>query len=187
MCVPAYAATILVVGDSLSAGYGLHDDEGWVHLLALRLNQSPIKHHVINASISGDTTAGGVSRITAALRTHQPTVVVIALGANDGLRGLSLADMKKNLEQIITQCQKQKARVVLVGMRLPPNYGQDYTRAFEKVYTQLAQRYRLAFVPFLLQGLENNKNAFQADQLHPVAAVQGRVLDNVWHALKPLL
>ncbi|MEK6748789.1 MAG: arylesterase [Pseudomonadota bacterium] len=181
------AGTILVFGDSLSAGYGLRDHEGWVALLAQRLTQQQRDFQVVNASISGDTTRGGLARIPQALSAHQPDIVIVELGANDGLRGLPLTDMQKNLEQIITQCLKQKAQVVLVGMRLPPNYGPTYTNEFARVYTRIAQRFKLALVPFLLQGLEQNKGAFQADQLHPAAAAQAQLLENVWRVLEKLI
>lgn len=178
---------ILVLGDSLSAAYGIDQAQGWVALLQQRLRRNGGKYQVINASIAGDTTAGGLSRLPALLQQHDPDIVILALGANDGLRGLSLADMRANLKQIIELTRAQGAAVLLVGMQLPPNYGPAYTRLFQDVYAQLAKEEDVALVPFLLQGIGENRAWFQADGLHPTAAAQDRLLDNVWDGLERLL
>ncbi len=181
------AGTILVFGDSLSAAYGIAQDRGWVALLQARLKERHMNYSVANASISGETTAGGLSRIGKALEQHRPKVVILALGANDGLRGLPLDAMKKNLAQIIRAAQGSKARVLLVGMKMPPNYGPDYTQQFERSYTELANEFKLALVPFLLEGLAERRELYQPDNLHPVAAAQPMVLETVWKQLAPLL
>ncbi len=181
----AQAATILVFGDSLSAGYGLARHEGWVHLLALRLQEKRLDYTVVNASISGETTLGGAHRIEAALRTHRPAVVILALGANDGLRGADIAGIRANLERVISAAQRVQARVVLVGMRIPPNYGADYTEKFQGIYAAAAKTKRVTLVPFLLEGFARHSKYFQADQLHPAAIAQPLMLDTVWKALAP--
>ncbi len=178
---------ILVLGDSLSAAFGIDEAQGWVTLLQKRLQQNGDDHEVINTSISGETTAGGLSRLPALLQQHDPDIVILELGANDGLRGLSLADMRANLKQMIELTRAQGAAVLLVGMQLPPNYGPAYTRLFQDVYAQLAEEEGVALVPFLLQGIGENRAWFQADGLHPTAAAQDRLLDNVWDGLKRLL
>lgn len=180
----ATAATILVLGDSLSAAFGIPQQQGWVALLQQRLGP---KHMVINASISGETTSGGAARLKQLLQRHQPQIVIIELGANDGLRGLSAKEMRANLEEMIRQSKSSSARVLLIGIRLPPNYGPVYTRAFEQSYSELAERHRTALLPFLFAGLEDSPRHFQADNLHPTAAAQPILLDNVWRALEPLL
>jgi acyl-CoA thioesterase-1 len=177
----------MVYGDSLSAAYGLAQDAGWATLLQARLKQKGWDYTVVNASISGETTSGGAARIAEALKAHRPVVVVIALGANDGLRGLPLAQMRSNLGKIVRSSQKAKSRVLLVGMRLPPNYGDAYTRQFAQVYADLARENRTALAPFLLQGVADRRELFQADNLHPTAQAQPMILDNVWTALAPLL
>ena len=181
------ASTILVVGDSISAGYGLAQGQSWPALLEKRLREQRLDYSVANASISGDTTAGGRSRIGAALDQSKPAIVVIALGGNDGLRGLTVAQMRDNLDAMIEAAQARKARVVLAGMKLPPNYGADYTRAFEQSYAELARRHKAALVPFLLEGVAEKRELFQPDNIHPTAAAQPLILDNVWKALRPLL
>lgn len=178
------AATILVLGDSLSAAFGMPQQSGWVSLLQQRLVPD---HSVINASISGETTAGGAARLQPLLQQHQPNIVIIELGANDGLRGLPIKEMRKNLEQMIQQSQNANARVLLIGLRLPPNYGPAYTNAFEESYRELAAQHRLALLPFLFAGLEDSPRHFQADNLHPTAAAQPVLLNNVWQQLAPLL
>lgn len=188
--VPASAAggkTVLVMGDSLSAGYGLAADQGWVSLTAQRMKSTHPAWNVVNASISGETTAGGASRIAAELARVKPAVVVIELGANDGLRGLELTQTRANLEKTIRAAQAAKARVLLIGMRLPPNYGPAYTQRFEKIYTDLARQYKTAYLPFLLAPIATDRNAFQPDNLHPVAAAQPKLRDHVWTALERLL
>ena len=184
---PASARTVLVYGDSLSAGYGLPRDRAWPALLALRLRQERLDYTVANASISGETSVGGARRIAATLAKHQPEVVVLALGANDGLRGHSIEATRSNLELIINQSLKSGAQVVLVGMQLPPNYGGDYIGKFRAVYTDLAKKYQLWLVPFLLEGFAGNADWFQPDGLHPAIKAQPRMLDNVWGALQPAL
>ena len=181
------ATTVLVLGDSLSAAYGLEQKQGWVSLLEQRLHRQCADCRVINASISGETTAGGRSRIESLLNRHHPDIVIVELGGNDGLRGLSLTEMYANLDTIITAAKRHKAKVLLIGMRLPPNYGPAYTEKFHNVYQRLADKQRVSWVPFLLAGLENNRNLFQADDIHPVAEAQGVMLENVWPQLQALL
>lgn len=180
------APVVLVFGDSLSAAYGMPRESGWVSLLETRLAKENLDYQIVNASISGEITAGGLRRIEAALAEHRPAIVILELGANDGLRGLPLAAISSNLERIVTICQRKKTRVLLIGMRLPPNYGMRYTQKFQDNYAALARRHKLAFVPFLLAGIEDGTN-FQADNLHPTAVAQPRIMENVWIALRPLL
>jgi acyl-CoA thioesterase-1 len=179
--------TILVFGDSLSANYGIAAEAGWVSLLQQRLDRKQYDYRIVNASISGETTAGGASRIRAALGTHQPAVVIIELGANDGLRGLSLQATRQNLDGIMQACGAHKARILLIGMRLPPNYGAAYTEGFAALYPALAKKHRAALLPFLLDGFADRREWFQADNLHPTAAAQPAIMENVWAKLKPLL
>lgn len=179
--------TVLIFGDSLSAGYGIALEQSWPALLEKRLATQTRPWRLVNASISGETTAGGRSRLEAVLTQTKPRVLVLALGANDGLRGLPVAQMRANLKAMIDMAQAQKLRVLLVGMRLPPNYGPAYNQAFEAVFAELAKSHKLALLPFLLAPVAADAEAFQADRLHPVAAVQPRLLDHVWPALKPLL
>ena len=181
------APTILVYGDSLSAAYGIPRDQGWVELLQRRLNEQGYSHRVANASVSGETTSGGLSRLDATLQETRPDLVIIELGANDGLRGLPVAEMKRNLASMIKAAQQQQAKVMLLGMRIPPNYGPVYTREFFDAYQQLAKDYKLPIVPFFLDGVAGNRNLVLDDNLHPSAAAQERLLDNVWTELEPLL
>lgn len=185
--VYAAAPTILVYGDSLSAAYGIPREQGWVALLQAQLKSAGLPHQVINTSISGETTTGGASRIKTTLSAHSPDIVLIELGANDGLRGLPLTDMQSNLKQIIEACQQSKARVVLVGMMIPPNYGPRYANEFNASYVNLAKKYNLALVPFLLDGVAGKPELNQDDGLHPTAKAQAQVLANVWSVLKPEL
>jgi acyl-CoA thioesterase-1 len=178
---------ILVYGDSLSAAYGIAQKEGWVALLEQRLRQKHSDYTVANASISGETSSGGASRIAAALAQHKPRIVILALGANDGLRGLPVAQLRDNLEAIIRVAQKAGSRVLLVGMKMPPNYGPQYTRELEQAYAALAKKHKTAFVPFLLEGVAGKRENFLDDNLHPTAKVQTVILDNVWAGLAPLL
>ena len=189
VALPAHAAerTVLVMGDSLSAAYNLAPEQGWVALLGKKLQASHPGWTVANASISGETTAGGASRIAGELKRHQPDVVVIELGANDGLRGLDLAQTRANLERMVTAAKDAGAQVLLLGMRIPPNYGPDYTRGFERNYTALAEEHGVALLPFLLEPIAMDRDAFQADNLHPVAEAQPKLRDHVWPALAPLL
>jgi len=180
-------AVILIIGDSLSAGYGLEPGKGWVTLLQQRLDARHLFYRVVNASISGDTTANGLNRLPAALHTHLPSLVLIELGANDGLRGLPLATMSQNLSTMISLSQSQSAKVLLIGMRIPPNYGKRYTDAFFTLYASLASQYQLSLVPFLLEGVGARPALMQADGLHPNEMAQPTLLDNVWEKLLPML
>jgi acyl-CoA thioesterase-1 len=179
--------TILVMGDSLSAAYGLAPAQGWVALTGDRIGKTRPGWRVVNASISGETTAGGAARVAAELQRHKPAIVVIALGANDGLRGLPLVQTRANLEKMIKAAQASKAKVLLVGMRMPPNYGPDYTRGFEQNFSALAKQYNTTLLPFLLEPIALDRSAYQADNLHPVASAQPKLRDHVWKALEPLL
>ena len=178
---------ILVLGDSLSAGYGISTSSGWVALLQRRLEQQGYPQRVVNASISGDTTSGGLARLPQALAQHQPQLVILELGANDGLRGLSLEEMRRNLVTIIDKSREQGATLLLVGVRLPPNYGALYVKKFHDVYRQLAQKHKVAFVPYLLPGVGGRADLIQADGLHPRAKAQGLILDSIWPHLLPIL
>ncbi|HJW02015.1 MAG TPA: arylesterase [Azospira sp.] len=178
--------TILVFGDSLSAGYGIRQDAAWPALLASRLKERRLDYSVVNASISGETSAGGRARISEALGKHHPSILILALGANDGLRGLPIKQMQDNLGAIATAARQQGAKILLVGMRLPPNFG-PYAQTFHHSFTDLARQQRLALVDFLLDGIAERPELFQADGLHPVAEAQPQVLENVWKGLSPLL
>jgi acyl-CoA thioesterase-1 len=186
---PAFAAApvILVMGDSLSAGYGIDARAGWVQLLGQRLRTQGYPHAVVNASISGETTAGGRTRLPAALARHHPAVVILELGANDGLRGLALRETRANLAAMIAAAQKAGAQVLLVGMHLPPNYGPEFTAKFRALFDELVREHRVAYAPFLLEGVALTPGLMQADGLHPRAAAQPRMLDNVWPYLEPLV
>lgn len=183
----ANGGTVLVMGDSLSAAYGLTPQQGWVALTAEKIKGARPGWTVANASISGETTAGGASRIGAELARHKPRVVVIELGANDGLRGLGLEQTRGNLERMIVAAKQAGARVLLLGMRIPPNYGPQYTQGFERNYRELAEKHAVALLPFFLEPIAAERDAFQADNLHPVAAAQPRLRDHVWPMLEPLL
>jgi acyl-CoA thioesterase-1 len=187
-CGTAFAApAILVLGDSLSAAYGIPRDAGWVALLGERLKQRHENYTVVNASISGETSAGGAARIAEALADSRPAVVVLELGANDGLRGLPVAQMKANLATIVRAAKRRGARVLVVGMRLPPNYGAEYTEAFHRAFGEVARAQKVPLVPFLFEGLDDRRELFQEDNLHPVAKAQPVLLDNVWRHLEPML
>jgi acyl-CoA thioesterase-1 len=183
----AGAPSILVVGDSLSAGYGIELRDGWVTLLQQRLSKQGYPHAVVNASISGDTTAGGRARLPAALKRHRPQIVILELGGNDGLRGLSLRETRANLDAMIKAAQSAGARVLLVGLHLPPNYGPEFTAKFHAIYRDLASTNNAALAPFLLEGVALAPGLMQPDGIHPRAAAQPRLLDNVWPYLEPLL
>jgi acyl-CoA thioesterase-1 len=183
----AAAGTILVYGDSLSAAYGIGQKEGWVTLLEERLKQRKLDYSVANASISGETTSGGASRIEGVLARSKPKIVIVALGANDGLRGLPVAEIKANLAQIVRAAQARRARVLLAGMRMPPNYGPKYNQAFQQAFAEVAKENRTAYVPFLLEGMADDRELFLSDQIHPSAQAQPIILDTVWKGLEPLL
>ena len=178
---------ILVFGDSLSAGYGLSASQSWPSLLQKRLSAERKNYFVVNASISGETTAGGLSRLPIALKQHQPAIVIIELGANDGLRGLMVQDMQKNLNRMVALAKQHHAQVLLIGVHLPPNYGMDYTQKFQQVFAAVAQQQKVALLPSLLNGIEANTALFQADGFHPIASAEVTVLNTVWHRLLPLL
>jgi acyl-CoA thioesterase-1 len=184
--VRAQDPTLLVLGDSLSAAYGLDADAGWVSLLQQRLEAQGSGYLVVNASVSGETTAGGLSRLPGLLEQHRPQVLVIALGANDGLRGFPFDTIRANLTRMIDLAQGAGSRVLLVGIRLPPNYGAAYTEGFQAVFREVAAAEQVPLVPLLLAGVEGF-DMMQADGIHPSAAAQGRILDNVWAELAPLL
>lgn len=177
---------MLVIGDSLSAAYGLRTEQGWVQLLQQRLTQQGLAYHVVNASISGATSANGLAQGKDLINSRQPELVIIALGANDGLRGLPLEQMQDNLGQLITLAQQAGSQVLLLGMRLPPNYGPDYTQQFAQVYERLAQQHRIAWLPFLLDGIATEPELMQDDQLHPNTVGQQRILELVWPAVAKL-
>lgn len=183
----ARSPVILVVGDSLSAEYGLKRGEGWVALMEKRLAEQKIPARVVNASISGDTTSGGRARLPALLAQHRPTHVILELGANDALRGLPLKTSQDNLQAMINLARQQKAKVLLVGMQIPPNYGPDYTRRFAGMFQELAKSNKVALVPFFFEGIAADLSLFQADHIHPNEQAQPRLLDNVWPYLKPLV
>jgi len=191
LCAPAVAAapvrTVLVMGDSLAAAYGLSPAQGWVALLGQRLEQNLPGWRVVNASVSGETTGGGAARLTQALQEHTPAVVILELGANDALRGLPLELAQANLQRMIEAARETRAKVLLIGIQIPPNYGPDYTRALGTMYLELAARNEIAFLPFLLEPIADDLANFLPDGLHPVAAAQPRVLEHVWPALLPLL
>jgi acyl-CoA thioesterase-1 len=178
---------LLVFGDSVSAGYGIRIEEGWVALLQSRLQNQGYGYRVVNASVSGETTAGGLARLPRALQLHRPKIVVIELGGNDGLRGLPLAEVRKNLEAMMRAARASGAKVLLIGMRLPPNYGGPYVDSFQATYGDLSKHYSVPLVPFLLEGVALDGRLMQPDGIHPTAAAQPRLLDNVWPVLKPLL
>ena len=180
------ARTLLVFGDSLSAGYGIRQDAAWPSLLGQRLAARGFDYNVVNASISGETTSGGRSRIAGALTRHTPRIVIIALGSNDGLRGLPIATLNNNLGTMVDMALKANARVLLVGQRLPPNYG-AYAAEFERTFAEIARSRRIARVNFLLEGIAARRELFQADNLHPTAEAQPILMETVWKALEPLL
>jgi acyl-CoA thioesterase-1 len=178
---------IVVLGDSISAEYGLPRDTGWVALMRQRLADERIDYSVANASISGDTTSGGRARLPALMERLKPSIVIVELGANDALRGVPLSTTEDNLRTIIEQAQQGHAKVVLIGMYVPPNYGPDYTQKFHGLYGELSKEFHLPLVPFLLAGIVDKPDMFQADQIHPTQQAQPVLLDNVWPAIKPLL
>ena len=181
------APRLVVLGDSLSAGYGIRPEEGWVALLSRRLEKEGYGYRVVNASVSGETSGGGLARLPRVLGTHHPAVLVVELGANDGLRGLPLDELRKNLAMIVGSAQAGHAAVLLVGMRIPSNYGPEYTSGFANSFVEVSMARHTALVPFLLERVAANDANFQSDGLHPIASVQGMLLDTVWPMLKPLL
>ncbi|MBC7698016.1 MAG: arylesterase [Bacteroidia bacterium] len=178
---------ILVFGDSLSAAYGIPQQQGWAVLLQNKLNEQQYNYQVVNASVSGETTSGGLSRLTAKLIEAKPAIVILALGANDGLRGLPIQNMKTNLDMMIKSSKESGAKVLLLGMKIPPNYGPKYTNDFSGTYTQLSKTYQISLVPFMLENVAAKPNLIQDDGLHPNALGQPIILDNLWNTLKPLL
>ena len=181
------ARTLLVVGDSLSAEYGLARGTGWVPLLAKRMSEQYPNYRVVNASISGDTTSGGVARLPALLERHRPSIVVLELGSNDALRGLSLQMTEQNLRGMAQRARQAGARVLIVGMQIPPNYGRDYTQRFAALFPAVAKAEQAGLVPFLMDGMAADRAMFQADGIHPNEQAQPALLDNVWAALRPML
>ncbi|HTJ94633.1 MAG TPA: arylesterase [Pararobbsia sp.] len=179
--------SIVVLGDSLSAEYGIDRDTGWVALMRKRLTQSALNYNVVNASISGETTEGGLTRLPAVLKRAHPSLVIVELGANDALRGVPLETTKANLRHIIEASQAIGAKVVVIGMRIPPNFGPDYAENFFNTFGALARQYQAGYVPFLLEGIADDPSQFQQDQIHPTAAAQPHLLDNVWPSVQPLL
>ncbi len=183
------ANTILIMGDSLSAAYGIELEQSWVNLLQNKLNQARTEKkswHIINASVTGETTAGALARLPDLLDKHKPQLCIIELGTNDGLRGMPINNMQANLNKMITQC-KQYGQVVLLGMRLPPNYGKKYTEEFKQSFNIVAKKHKIAFVPFLLKGFAKDRRYFQVDGFHPTAAAQRKILANIWPILFLLL
>jgi len=183
----AHARTVMVFGDSLSAAYNLPVEKGWVHLVERKIQDAGLDWKVVNASISGETTAGGLRRLPEDLKRHKPDIVLIELGANDALRGQPLAGIRSNLVEMIKLARKARAEPVVVGLMIPPNYGIDYAAEFQRLYPEVAKAQKTPMVPFLLQGIADKPDMFQADQLHPTAEGEVRVADTVWAALKPLL
>ncbi|MBB1485116.1 arylesterase [Oceanospirillum sp. D5] len=178
---------ILVLGDSISAGYGMSAQDGWVSLLQERLRQQGLTWQVVNASISGETTQGGLTRLPSLLRQHKPELVLLELGGNDGLRGLPLNLFKHNLKQMIMLSQQHNAKPVLLGIQLPPSYGRRYTQAFARTYPDLAEEYQIPVMPFILEGIGTDAEKMQADGIHPTSAAQPQLLNNIWPVISPLL
>ena len=177
----------MIYGDSLSAGYGLPQETGWVSLLKKQLKTQQSAYQVVNASISGETTHGGLTRIEPVLKRYRPNIVIIELGANDGLRGRPIKSIRDNLEAIIKACKQNKASILLVGIRLPPNYGATYTQRFSAIYQHIAKRHKISLVPFLLAGFGDNPEYFQEDRLHPNKNAQEMMLANVWRVLNKMI
>lgn len=187
MSMPTSAKSIVVLGDSISAGYGIEVSQGWVALLSDQLQSHNPPYSVHNESISGDTTAGGLARINPALQRHHPEIVIIELGANDGLRGLAPTLIKSNLTELVNRAQKAGAKVLLLSMRIPPNYGKRYTDMFYDIYPSLAKDLKIAYVPFILEDVALVNDLMQADGLHPNAKGQAAIVEKIWPQLKPLL
>lgn len=187
LAMPASARNILLVGDSISAAFGLEIDQGWVRLLEQRLAEEDLPYEVVNASVSGDTTAGGLARLPALLAEVKPELVVIELGGNDGLRALPVTNMQQNLSAMVALSREAGAEVILLGMRIPPNYGPRYSKAFEQAFVAVAEEHDVPLVPFLLEGVGGVKGMMQSDGVHPTAAAQPLLLDNAWPAIKQAL
>ena len=183
----ASATTLLVFGDSLSSGYGLAQEQSWPRLLEKRLRDEKLPIRVVNVSVTGETTTGGANRIEGALRTHKPDIVILELGGNDGLRGQSIDLIKRNLEAMVDASRRAKAEVLIVGMRLPPNYGTAYVEKFQRTFADVARAKKAALVPFLLEGFGEEARYFQSDRVHPTAEAQPLMLETVWKGLKPML
>lgn len=179
--------TIVVFGDSISAAYGMDAEQGWVSLLGRRLSENHPAYQVVNASVSGETTGGGVTRLPKTLSIHQPDIIVLELGGNDGLRGYPIDKIRKNLASMIKTSRQAGSRILLVGMVLPPNYGRRYTSAFKNVFGSLAEEYEVPFVPFLLDGIATERGLIQRDGIHPTVEAQPKLLDDIWPVLEPLL
>jgi acyl-CoA thioesterase-1 len=184
---PGEAPVLLVLGDSISAGYGLPNGKGWVALLAARLQSEGYRYAVVNGSISGDTTAGGRARLPALLSQHKPAIVILELGGNDALRGGNLSATRTNLEAMVAAAQSAKAKVLIIGMQLPPNYGLVYVSQFNALFGEVAKAKRVPIVPAVFAGFGDDFTLFQSDLIHPTAAAQPRLLDNIWPVLQPLL
>ncbi|EJM79628.1 MULTISPECIES: arylesterase [unclassified Pseudomonas] len=189
MCMAqnAAAGTVLIVGDSISAGFGLDTREGWVSLLEQRLKREGFDDKVVNASISGDTSAGGRARLPALLAEHKPELVILELGGNDGLRGMLPTQLQQNLAAMINSSKASGAKVLLLGMQLPPNYGARYNKVFAEAFSNVAAEKKIPLVPFFLEGVGGHPELMQSDGLHPTAGAQDKLLENVWPTLKPLL
>jgi len=183
----AQSARMLVLGDSISSGYGMKPEQGWVNQLKNKLSQSGYDYQVINASISGETSQGGLTRLPELLRQYQPDLVLIELGGNDGLRGLPLKLLQNNLSKMIDLSQESKAQPILLGIQLPPNYGRRYTQAFAGIYPKLAQEHKIPVMPFILQGIGTDSSKMQPDGIHPTGAAQTELLENIWPVVQPLL
>ena len=180
-------AAILVLGDSLSGAYGISTEQGWVSLLQQHITDQGYPYRVINASVSGDTTRTGLSRTEAALQQHQPDIVIVALGGNDGLRGLAFSEIENSLANIIQQCQQNNAQVLLAGVRLPPNYGPVYNQQFAALFEGLSERYQIPLVPRMLDQVADYRELMQADGIHPTAEAQPKIMKNIWAGLEPML
>jgi len=179
--------TILIIGDSISAGYGIDPKQGWVSLLQHRLDMDKRNYHVINASISGDTTSDGLSRIPTALNQYHPSITIIELGGNDGLRGLQISVIKSNLQRMISLTKQANSHVIILGVRIPPNYGEIYTQQFQQIYLDFAKRSDIIVIPLFLKNIDDHSQLMQADGIHPATNAQALLLDNIWPALTTLL
>ncbi len=189
LALPSHALekSILIVGDSISAGYGMEQEQGWVYLLNQRLSEKNIQYNVINLSISGETTGGGLLRLPQAIQRHQPKIVIIELGGNDGLRGYPIDKIRQNLHQMVSISKSTGADVLLVGMMLPPNYGRRYSESFQRTFIEVAEELKVAVLPFLLEGVATHEDLMQRDGIHPNPSAQKLLLDNIWPVIDRLL